>query len=681
MFGFSDFMKSNFGDSTPAPSSLPLEPRLKAGQDAATAPPPPEHFNTPAGERRVPREKDPRKVSYEMIKDARKGILSGFLRLGRLFRASDLVGIVNPKTAIITLNNIYDFETKFLPTIDEQPTFQPLASLSSVGPSKKTASKGAESERSLRNLFYISLNRDELPSYHFWTKPGDVDPVTAGESVNWGEVLDKNPPSPATTARIAMLEKDRKEQVQHGAEAQQSTPFAQLLGSLHTNKDINLPGLGRKPSEDKSANDSEPIPQISASPTLIESPVEAEVLLQFNRGAMYLREFTHKALYAMACWMVENEEEDEDGEEEIGENDAGKEKVRDIYLDILDPAQNVREEKIVSVSRASNRKFQENIKPFLGRSDYKFRIRSDRYQSSWNVASGFDSGGVGDLKYDLKLVRPNVGYCYCSSNWHLISMLSYNSFKFEKALEFLFDWELSAHPSSDRLGLDIPDYGSFDLYRDANLVLGAKIQQIFAKLSDNTGKPDAIPAEIFVRDVVEDDTDGSEFLGASPLRHENVKDRDGPGDASKPYQSLSEASQRIERGSIATGKMPDQPRLGSFGGLITGQSDEHILTKSTEINGGPDMPSIQPRVLTISETNKLQERLRIAEASIVESNKLKEQLKVAEKKLAELDKLKERLRNAEDRARPQSSCPFCSQDWAGMTKQVNMRSMIQRLRC
>ncbi len=661
---FSSLLRSNFGDSGP-PTLSPLEPRLKTGQDAATAPLP-VFFDTPVGKRRVPRVKDPERPHREMIRDARNGVLSGFLRLGKIFRASDFVGFVNPKTAIITLNEIYDFETRCLPAINDQPTSP--TPMSSVVPFKKKADTGADDEKTLRNLFYISLNQDELPSFHFWTKKGDSDPVTAGEQVDWGDVFAQNPPSPTTAAKIAALENERKEKGQRGATEQQNTQNRPPLESLDQYNDINLPGLGRGPTQGQPAGDIDPIPQVSASQNLEQSPIEAEVLLQFNRGGMYLRELTHTALHAMACWLVKNEEEeaDEDDEEE-NEDEAkkGSKKDRDMFLDILEPGNNLSEEKIVSVSRASNRKFQENIKPLLSKPDNQFRIRSTRYQSWWNSEWGFDSAGADKLKYDLKLVRPNVGYCYCSANWHITQTLDWNSLRFEKALTFLFDWDSSDYPNSKRVSLDIPGHGSFDLNRDSDVVVDASIQRIFAELLDGPMNPDGRPVEIFVRDVVEDGTDWSDFLGASPPTYGQ-----SPGDVPDVHPSTSGAAQPASQGSITAPNVTYQPPSDNITSSITGQSTGHTLTKATEIGGGPDLPSIHPRLLTISETSKLQEQLKILEASVVETDDLQARLISAEEKLSEMNGLKERLRASEDRARLKSSCPFCLQDWAGVTREV-----------
>ena len=620
MLGFSDLLK-NFGESA-IPLIPLLEPHLKVSQDAAAPPPPPppEFFDTPVGERRVPREKDPKKPNYEMIKDARKGVLSGFLRSGQILRASDFVKYVNPKTASITLHEIFDYKTRCLAAIDDQPISRPP--LSSMVSFKKVADEEADDKKSLRNLFFVTLARDELPSFHFWTKPGDLDPVTAGQPIDWGKHFDENPPSPATAAKIAMLESERKERGQRRADEQQSTRNEQPLGFLDRYNDINLPGSGGEPAQQQPADDVDSIPQISAARDVPQPLLDAEVLLQFNRGGMYLREFTHRAFYAMACWLVKNEEEDEEGEAEADETEA-----RDMFLDILGPGNEIREERIVSVSRVSNRNFQDNIKPSFGRQDFYFRVRSTRYESWWNLDSKFDAGGVGSMKCDLKLVRPNVGYCYCSAQWHNAEYLRSNSLRFEKSLLFLFDWESSAYPNSNHLSLDIPGYGSFDLHRNSEVLVDAEIQKIFAELSGAPVQSDSHPVDIFIRDVVEDVTEGSEFLGISSPRHEKSKPKTGPAIASDGLQA-------------------------------------------TENHGVPDLSSVHPRLLTNFEISKLQERLRIAEATLFETDDLQERLRTAEEKLAEMEGLQERLKFSEDRAKLKSSCPFCPQDWAGATKQV-----------
>ena len=611
---FTNLLKSNFGDSA-TPLILPLEPRLKNGQDAASARPPPDIFKTGLGDLHVPRQRDPKKPTYDMIKDARNGVLSGFLRSGKIIRASDLVGEVNPKTAIITLHNIYELETRSLAAIESKTA--PQLPLSSIVP----FSKGAEDGKNLRNLFFIALAPDELPSFHFWTKPNDKDPVTAGAPIDWGRVFDKNPPSPATTARITTLENERKEQTQRGAG--QNIEGSQPLAFLDNYAVANLPHSKREHTQEQPADDGGSIPQTGSAP-MEDSPKEAEVLLQFNRGGMYLREFTHRALYNMAGWLVKNEEDEEDNESK----DAALEP-DEMFLDIMEPRKDVREEKIASVSRVSTRTFQDKIKPSFGAPENKFRVRSAKFQSWWNYQAGFDSGGVGDLKHDLKLVRPNVGYCYCSASWHDAARFLNNSDHFEKAVQFLFDWEQSTYPKSDNLSLDIPGHGSFDLDRNSDLLLKASVQKIFAELSTTPAAFDSRPVEIFIRDVPEDITDISEMLG--------------------PHSPMTPKS-NLETGTRVSPNVPQSRKVG----------------------GGPEVPSIHSRLLTNTEIKKLQERLSLAEASVVETDDLQEQLRVAEEKIGEMSTLRERLKASEDRARQKSSCPFCPQDWTGATKQVRL---------
>lgn len=501
--------------------------------------------------------------------------------------------MVNPKTAVITLDDIYDFETRFLTPLSNEPIAPPP--MSSVISFKKTADKGADDGKTLRNLFFVSSNQDELPSFHFWTKAGEIDPVEAGRESNWGKYLDQNSLSTATIAKTAVSENERTAEVRYEAEGQHPIQGKQPL-------------LREEPTEGRPSSHTDGIHETNASPVSAQAPVEAEVLLHFNRGGMYLREFTHRALYAMACWLVKNEEEEEDedkGEEEEDGEDNGPPEPRDIFLDILEEGKELREEKIVSVSPASSRYFQEKIKPVLGRPNTKYRIRSTRYQSSWNLNSGFDSGGVGDMKYDLKLVRPNVGFCYCSAGWQVFATFDVNVVSFEKAITFLFDWELSAHPKSNRLSLDIPQHGSFDLDRDAPSIIDAKVQKIFAELSKTPAKADSRPAEIFIRDVVEDDTDASD--------------------------------------------------------LGTGQHNERNPGAATGTRG-----------LITHEIAKLQERLKIAEAYMIENDELQKELRDTKSELSEMDGLKKRLSISEARARLPPSCPFCNQSWVGLPNEVMM---------
>ena len=134
--------------------------------------PEPGGFNTKMGRLLVPREPDPPEPTSDMVINALQGDLTNFFRDGRIFCASDLVGSVSEKSAKISLEDTHDFQTRPLPG----------------GPAI------AESAKSLRNLHYIALHKGELPSFHFWTTPGNPDPTTKTIPTNWDEMLAKSRP-------------------------------------------------------------------------------------------------------------------------------------------------------------------------------------------------------------------------------------------------------------------------------------------------------------------------------------------------------------------------------------------------------------------------------------------------------------------------------------------------------
>ena len=178
---------SGFGGVSTGP---PLEPRLKPGQNA-TEDDLPTEFDTNVGRLRIPRQKNPPPPTPDMITDARNGRLDRKFRLGKLIRASDFVGDVIPSTAVLTLSNVYDYQTRPLSVHD----------------------RVTEEQKTIRNLYYIALQEDELPTYHFWSSPEDPDPVES-QGVDWSKEFEKNPPSPRTAARIAGLVNDRHARAQ-----------------------------------------------------------------------------------------------------------------------------------------------------------------------------------------------------------------------------------------------------------------------------------------------------------------------------------------------------------------------------------------------------------------------------------------------------------------------------------
>lgn len=178
---------SGFGGLNTGP---PLEPRLKPGQNA-TEDDLPTEFDTNIGRLRIPRQRRPPPPTPDMITDARNGRLDRQSRLGKLIRASDFVGDVIPSTALLTLSNVYDYQTRPL-SIHDRVT---------------------EEQKTVHNLYYIALQEDELPTYHFWISTEDPDPIKS-QDVDWSKEFEKNASSPRTAARIAELENDRHARAQ-----------------------------------------------------------------------------------------------------------------------------------------------------------------------------------------------------------------------------------------------------------------------------------------------------------------------------------------------------------------------------------------------------------------------------------------------------------------------------------
>ena len=171
-----------------------LVPQIKPGLNGVNKKPPP-YFRTEAGLKRLPRRKRPLRPSPGMIKSARQGILSKFLRSGNILSASEFGDMVDPHTAKLDLSAAYDFETEHLSDEEEQ-----------MDEDKKTAS----------NLFYVSVNADELPSYHFWQGEDDVNPMEHQKELNWDNYFSTNP----SKTQLRVLENDelRREQEQNEAQ-------------------------------------------------------------------------------------------------------------------------------------------------------------------------------------------------------------------------------------------------------------------------------------------------------------------------------------------------------------------------------------------------------------------------------------------------------------------------------
>lgn len=168
--------------STPPPSSggsrrvrkIGLKPRTKVARDAVERYRP-THFMTETGRRRLPRRSNQLRPTPKMIQDARRGHLTKFLREGEITRADNFGDdMVNPRTGEIYLNNDHDFVTDHLS--DESEDMDD-------GLKDKT------------NLYYISVRKDELPTYHFWQRETDPDPLQARRPIDWEAVFEERLPS------------------------------------------------------------------------------------------------------------------------------------------------------------------------------------------------------------------------------------------------------------------------------------------------------------------------------------------------------------------------------------------------------------------------------------------------------------------------------------------------------
>ena len=182
----------DFVEDVPRPRG-DLKPRLKVFHDDRNEEPP-LHFSTVLGSRTIPRQRSPQRPSADMAKKARQGVLSKFLQAGKIIRASDLGPMVDPKTAKLNLTDKFEFETDYLSEEEGQIP---------------------EIQRTEKNLFYIAVMEDELPSYHFWKAERDSDPIDAREA-DHSQLLKQANSDPHNAAVVADFQrKNLERQVEH----------------------------------------------------------------------------------------------------------------------------------------------------------------------------------------------------------------------------------------------------------------------------------------------------------------------------------------------------------------------------------------------------------------------------------------------------------------------------------
>ena len=129
---------------------------------------------TDLGPRKPPRRRFPLRPTATMIQNARRGILTRFLKQGEIVQGVDYGEIVNPTTAELRFREDLDFGTEHLSDEDESME---------------------EGLKNKENLYYISEHRDELPTYHFWRRATDPDPLAAPKPVDWEAVFEERLPA------------------------------------------------------------------------------------------------------------------------------------------------------------------------------------------------------------------------------------------------------------------------------------------------------------------------------------------------------------------------------------------------------------------------------------------------------------------------------------------------------
>lgn len=461
-------------------TSVRLVPRLKFGRSADHSFPP-TAFETPKGKLILPRFEDPPTPDYPTASMARQGQLIGTFRDGRIFPASDFIGQVSAQTAKISLDDNYDFQTR------------QLSALPSI----------ADNTKSLRNLFYIALEEDELPSYHFWTTPDGMDPITKGklnvsleqsnlagqEDTQQGDDEGGEDTSSGDLSNASSAVGDENSQ------QADSSLFKKPLGPIHgysnpldqrTQRDEDTPAPPFPPSSPFPSAKNTPnmpdwyfrrtstannegssstaarrpsmFPSGNASSSSIQSPGFGQNPFQpgmtSRRGSM------------PAISEESGNEESENSSvliycERGGLNyhDSSSTAFKDMalyivqheenetalgsgqrFLDILGPPETQVKTHLIGAGRPFDLIYRREVRQFLGATDYQFRIRSDAYEQS----SPWDNGGNGTLK----LTRMGVGYCYVNAagSWNDVKQRETNNERFESALEFLYGWDQHRNP-------------------------------------------------------------------------------------------------------------------------------------------------------------------------------------------------------------------------------------------
>ena len=584
----------------------------------------------------MPRQKDLPNPTPEMINEARQGNLIGFFEDGRLYRAADFIGEVSPQTAKMSLDDTWEYQTR------------PLSAF--LSPPAGT--------KSLRNLFFLAVQKDELPSYHFWTGPQDPDLVIKEKPTDWNEVLQNSKPAgweempeqsndePDSARQPSDEQKDRLQQTKSSTSQKQMTTSGKepttATGSSNRNtwpSPFKLPGLDSATPEDRQVSPkgtvhshgsnqesgirrasilsphifmstqsptSRDIPPQGNSPfrksSLLaltakpsqDAPKESSVLLRCDRGGMELRDFSKPTFKSTMLHIIDHEEN----------NTVVGSGLR--FLDILKPGKETSEQaSLKSKPLEFDRVFAREIQPFLGVKGCHFRVRSDAYpaQAPW------DNGN----ERSLKITRVDVGYCYVNpeGSWSDPRQLQTNSDRFESALEFLFDKKKDNGEDADwvdRLTLEIPpDYEPFDIRRSSETLVPIELGEILEEISQSSvssGPYEPIQytfaAEVFVHKT------GENFV--HPLTRAMQARKKEEERAQADEEGLRKQQEAQEAGD--TENTPQQPEQGQWSRAGPWTNFEY--------SPGPIAPSTRPKVRTQSEIGDLERRLKIADERVIE---------------------------------------------------------------
>lgn len=602
------------------------------------------------------------------------GRLAGFFQNGRIFRASDLIGQVSAQTAKIALDGTYDYQTrelvpariestKSLRTLfyvalaaDELPSYHFWTVPNHPDPVRAAGLMTREAE----------VEESKTAEWHSMALDtnGD-DNGLAGSSID-DDLFVEPPELKAAKSRepAPTTSKDRASNPQDEKHSQQLTsvlgpcnkniarmdglpPALQSpnqLGGLGYARSMNIPGLvhnspkaetnlAEGSTAEKEANPSKKDPVTSTPPSrqskssnilpsifrpdlssadstsskrgklaVANGPYgkqhrESSILLRFEWGAMYLQELSNSAFVELALYLISHEKD----EMTIG---AGQR-----FLDILKPGQSRPTEHRVGSGIQGSRDFNREIKPSLGLPDHHFRIRSDAY----TYALPWDIGQPGTLRF----TRLGVGYCYIDAvgSWNSSDSKERgkNSAEFQNALNFLFGRDKSGAKNEvgcepKLLTLQIPSQSkAIDIERVRKALLSRELGEILHDLTSSglitSVSSEPVPwkysAEVFVHERGEDFVHPDK---STTLENELPKEK------SREAQEAHLLKHQLVPEHDGTRHTVQPPKQG-------GWSTTSPMTVF-EIVGGPDTPSVRPRVRAQSETKELERRLGLADVEI-----------------------------------------------------------------